>query len=598
MSPQSPQAKKRKAKSGAERRGPNLRLRMGIVAAVSVLIMLVTAGRLVSIQGMESSELAKAALAGRLQTTTLPAQRGQILAADGTVLADSVSRYQLVVDQENVAKYKVDGELLGAWGAAQALAGVLDTDPGLIYPKLAGDKRWNPVAKGLTSETWRAVKDLNILGITAEEYAVRSYPSGAIAGNLVGFLSSDGQAQAGLELSYNEQMSGRDGRQQYERGVKGEIIPLGDNSVRNPVDGEGIQTTIVPALQYYAQQAIEDRRKEHKAESGSIVITDIPTGKIVAAADSPSVDPNSPGKVGGTDRGSRIFTDVFEPGSTAKMVTAAALLDQGLVTPEDEFTVPDKWKAPNDEEFKDSSPHPDQKLTFAGILAESSNTGTILAGNKLSEQQRYEYLKKFGFGTKSAIGFPAETSGILHPYQDWDGRTKYTVMFGQGIAANAIQTNEVVATIANKGVHIPSTLVSGTVGPSGKTIPAPEPQGERVISEKAAQQTMDMLEGVVAEGTGKSASVPGYRVAGKTGTSQAPAAEGGGYDGYTASFVGVIPAEKPRLAISVTLQRPRDGYYGGTAAAPVFSDVAGFAMRHMKIPPSTTEPQLPAREWK
>lgn len=585
-----PRARKAKA--------PNLRRRIAVVAILSVIVLVVTGVRLVSIQGMDSMKLAEKALANRLVTRTLPADRGQIVAADGTVLADSVSRYQLVVDQKNVAQYKRDGKLLGAWGAAEALAGPLNTDPGLLYPELVGDKRWNPVAKGLTSETWREIEALDILGISAEEYAVRSYPSGGVSGNLVGFLSSDGQAQAGLELAYDEQLSGRDGQQQYERGARGDIIPLGDNNIRGAKDGDGIRTTINPSVQYYAQQAIAEQVKKHKAESGSVVIKEIKTGKILTAADAPSVDPNNPGKVDGADRGSRIFTDVFEPGSTAKMVTAAALLDQGLVTPDQEFTVPDTWKAPNGEEFRDSSPHPDQKLTFAGILAESSNTGTILAGQALTEAQRYEYMKRFGFGSASGIGFPAETGGILHPYQDWDGRTKYTVMFGQGMAANAIQTTDVIATIANGGVDVPSRLVDGTISPSGRTIPLPADEPRRVVSEKAADQTLAMLEGVVAEGTGQSAQVSGYRVAGKTGTAQAPSAEGGGYDGYTASFVGVIPAEDPQFAISVTLQRPRKGYYGGTAAAPVFSDVAGFVMRHYKIPPSSTDPNLPAREWK
>ncbi|NNV09388.1 penicillin-binding protein 2, partial [Geobacillus sp. MMMUD3] len=181
---------------------------------------------------------------------TLPADRGQIVAADGTVLADSVSRYQLVVDPKNVAQYKRDGKLLGAWGAAEALAGPLNTDPGLLYPELVGDKRWNPVSKGLTSETWREIEALDILGISAEEYAVRSYPSGGVAGNLVGFLSSDGPAQAGLELAYDEQLSGRDGQQQYERGARGDIIPLGDNNIRAAKDGDGIRTTINPSVQY------------------------------------------------------------------------------------------------------------------------------------------------------------------------------------------------------------------------------------------------------------------------------------------------------------------------------------------------------------
>ena len=453
--------------------GPNLRLRIGFIAALSILALLITSVRLVSIQGMDSMKLAEKALSNRLVTQTLPADRGQILASDGTVLADSVSRYQLVVDQQNVAQYKVDGKLVGAWGAAEALAKPLNTDPGLIYPKLVGDKRWNPVAKGLTSETWRDVQKLEVLGISAEEYAVRSYPAGGVAGNLVGFLSSDGTAQAGLEMAYDDQLSGRDGQQQYERGARGEIIPLGDNNIKDAVDGEGLQTTIDPDLQYYAQQAIEEQRKKHKAESASIVIKEVKTGRVLTAADAPTVDPNSPGKVDGEDRGSRIFTDVFEPGSTAKMVTAAALLDQGLVTPEQEFTVPDKWKAPNNEEFRDSHEHPDEKLTFAGILAQSSNTGTILAGEKLTEEQRYEYMKRFGFGSTTGIGFPAETGGILHPYKDWDGRTKYTVMFGQGMAANALQTTDVISTIANGGVHVPSRLVEGMISPQGRALSTP-----------------------------------------------------------------------------------------------------------------------------
>lgn len=591
-------------KSKARGRSLDLRWRMAIISVLAVLGLLVTSGRLFAIQGMDSMQLADKAFTAKLRTVALPASRGQILAADGTVLADSVSRYRVVADQRNVAKYSVTDPdtgqetLLGAWGAAEALAKPLDTDPGLLYPKLVGNKLWSPIAEGLTAETWNTVKALGITGITEEKYTVRSYPAGAVAGNLVGFLSSGGQAQAGLELEYDAQLRGEDGSQKYERGAKGEVIPLGDNTLVPAVDGEGLQTTINPEMQYYAQQAIADQVKKHKAESGSVVVTEVKTGRILVAADAPSVDPNAPGRVDAAARGSRIFTDVFEPGSTAKMVTAAALLDTGKVTPEQQFTVPYKWKAPNDEEFRDSHPHPDEQLTFAGILAESSNTGTILAGNALTEAERYAYLKKFGFGTKSGVGFPAETGGILHPYKDWDGRTKYTVMFGQGVAANALQTTEVIAAIANDGVRVAPRLVDGTVTPSGRVIPIPAAEPTRVISEKAADQTMKILEGVVAEGTGKEAAVAGYRVAGKTGTAQAPAAEGGGYDGYTASFVGVLPAEDPQIAISVTLQRPRNGYYGGTAAAPVFSDVAGYAMRHLKIPPSTAEPDLYPRTWK
>jgi cell division protein FtsI (penicillin-binding protein 3) len=383
-----------------KRTGPNLRLRMGVVAGFAILALLITSVRLVSIQGMDSMKLAEKALESRLVTRTLPADRGQILASDGTVLADSVSRYQLVVDQQNVAQYKVDGELVGAWGAAEALAKPLNTDPGLIYPKLVGDKRWNPVAKGLTSETWRKVKKLDVLGVSAEEYSVRSYPAGGVAGNLVGFLSSDGTAQAGLEMSYDKELSGTDGQQQYERGARGEIIPLGDNNIKDAVDGEGLQTTIDPDIQYYAQQAIEEQRKKHKAESGSIVIKEVKTGRIIAAADAPTVDPNSPGKVDGVDRGSRIFTDVYEPGSTAKMVTAAALLDQGLVTPTTEFTVPDKWKAPNDEEFRDSRREADLRGHPRPVLEHGNDPGRTEAERGTAVQLHEEVRLRLHLGDR------------------------------------------------------------------------------------------------------------------------------------------------------------------------------------------------------
>lgn len=573
--------------------------RIRLVGVSFLAILGIVLWNLVAIQGVDQQQAAAKALEGRLVEVTLPAHRGAIQAADGTLLADNAARFRLVVDQQNVAEYSDDeGELLGAWGASQELAGVLDTEPGLLHPKLDGDRRWNVVATGLTSEVRDEIKELEIPGLTFEKYAIRSYPSGAVGGNLVGFVGSDGQPLAGLEYSYDDILAGEDGKQQYERGLLGERIPLGDTSHTPAVDGTGIRLTIDPTIQHYAQEAAAQAAEEHEAEWASVVMMDVQTGKILAASEAPSVDPNAPGSVDAEDRGSRIFTAGFEPGSTAKMITVAGLLEEGLLTPTDEFVVPDEWTAPNDEEFRDSSSHPDQKLTLAGILAQSSNTGTILAGNELSTDQRYDYLSRFGFGETSDIGFPGETGGVLHPADEWDGRTKYTVMFGQGMTANAVQTTAAFAAIANGGVLPDSQLVDGTVDPSGRFTPAEVGKGTRVVSEDTSAQVLDMLEHVVVSGTAGNADVPGYRVGGKTGTAQAPAAEGGGYDGYTASFVGVAPVDNPRIAVSVTLQRPREGYYGGQSAAPVFSDVTGFALRHLRVPLSTGEPSDTPMEWK
>lgn len=573
--------------------------RIRLVAIASVGVLCAVLWNLIAIQGVDQQQAAQRALEGRLTEVAIPAHRGVIQTADGTTLASNAARFRLVVDQQNVAAHTDDeGELVGAWGAAQELARVLDTEPGLLLPKLDGDRRWNVVATGLTSEVRDQIAQLEIPGITFEEYAIRSYPAGAVAGSLVGFVGSDGEPLAGLEYRYDDQLAGVDGMQQYERGLRGERIPLGDTSITPAVDGTGIRLTIDPTIQHYLQEAAAEAAEEHEAEWASIVMMDMRTGKILAAAEAPSVDPNDPGAVDAEDRGSRVFTAAFEPGSTAKMITVAGLLEEGLHTPTDEFTVPDEWTAPNGEEFRDSSPHEDEKLTLTGILAQSSNTGTILAGDRLTSEQRYEYFTRFGFGEATAVGFPGESSGVVHPVDEWDGRTKYTVMFGQGMTATAVQTTAAMAAIANGGILPQTQLVDGTVDASGRFTPAEVGAGTRVVSEETADQVLDMLEHVVVDGTAGSAAVPGYRVAGKTGTAQAPAAEGGGYDGYTASFVGVAPAEDPRIAVSVTLQRPRKGYYGGQSAAPVFSDVTGFALRHLRVPLSTGSPSDTPTEWK
>src|SRR5690625_317592 len=503
--------------------------RIRIVGVSFVLVLAAVLWNLVAIQGVDQQQAAAKALEGRLVTVTLPAHRGSIQAADGTLLADNAARFRLVVDQQNVSGYTDDdGDPLGAWGAAEELAGVLDTQPGLLHPKLDGERRWNVVATGLTSEVRDEIDALDSPGLTFEEYAIRSYPSGAVGGNLVGFVGSDGQPLAGLEYQYDDLLAGEDGKQQYERGLLGERIPLGDSSHTPAVDGTGVRLTIDPTIQHYAQEAAAEAAKEHEAEWASIVMMDVETGKILAASEAPSVDPNAPGSVDPEDRGSRIFSAAFEPGSTAKMITVAGLLDEGLLEPTDEFVVPDEWTAPNDEEFRDSSSHPDQKLTLAGILAQSSNTGTIMAGKELTPEQRYEYFTRFGFGSPSGIDFPGETGGVVHPVDEWDGRTKYTVMFGQGMTANAVQTTAAFAAIANDGVLPDSQLVDGTVDASGRFTPSEVGQGTRVVSEDSSDQVLDMLEHVVVNGTAGNAAVPGYRVGGKTGTAQAPAAEGGG----------------------------------------------------------------------
>ena len=578
---------------------PKRRMALVVFAIAAVLVLIVV--KLVSIQGMDTAKLAEQALDSRLVNKTLPAKRGSILAADGTVLADNARRFKLVADPVNVAAYKDEnGQVVGAWGAANEIATVLNTDPGLIYPKLKeqGEKRWSPIADGLTSEVWVKIRELKIPGITVEESSVRTYPAGEVAGNIVGFVGSDGEALTGVERQYRHLLTGKDGKEQYERGLSGDPIPLGSNSQVPPVDGTGLQLTIDTNIQMYAQNAIGEAVKKHKAEWGSVVIQEAGTGRILAAAESPTVDPNNPGKSKAEDRGSRTFTSNFEPGSTAKLITTSALIETGKATADSQYVVPDKWKAPNGEVFRDSHNHADQNLTLAGILMDSSNTGTLIAAEGLNNQERYEWLKKFGFGTPPELEFPGTSRGILRHPKSWDGRTEHTVMFGQGVAATALQTTQAFSIIADDGMAHPQRIVNGTVDPTGKVTEIPLKDGTQVVKPQTAQSMREILEAVVEDGTGSNAKVPGYRVGGKTGTAQAPADKGGGFDGYTASFIGIAPIDDPKITVSVTLQRPRKGHYGGAVAAPVFSDVTGYALKQMRVPPSGPVPELPAREWK
>lgn len=557
---------------------------------VVLVVMSLFVGRLVQLQGLDASALAADALGNRLVTDRLPAVRGDITDSEGVVLAHTVERRDVTVDQVLVPEYEVESgdELVqvGVDGAAADLAPLLGMPEDEVRDALTGDARFAYVAKGITPEVWRKVSALAIPGVLSEQRSERIYPAGAVGGNLLGFISGDGKPLAGLEMTRDDVLAGQDGKRRYERGGDGQRIPTGDRADVSPVPGADVRLTLDRDLQWYAQRAITAQVEAAQAEWGQALVIEVETGRILALAESPTLDPNDPGAAPESDRGSRALSEVIEPGSTAKVITAAAVLEEGLVTPATRFEVPYLYTTENGQTFKDSSPHEVQPLTFAGILGKSSNTGTVMVGQQLSPQTRHDYLSKFGFGQPTGLGFPGETNGILAAAQDWDGRQQFTVLFGQGVAVNALQSAQVFATIANDGVRMTPRLVEGTTAPDGAWVPEPVAPGTEVVSPETAQQVRTMLEGAVAEGgTGENAQIPGYRVAGKTGTSEAPSPQGG-YSGYTGSFIGMAPAEDPKFVVAVTVQRPTNGYYGGTVAAPVFQDVMSYTLAAKKVPPS------------
>ncbi|WP_454049079.1 peptidoglycan D,D-transpeptidase FtsI family protein [Cellulomonas sp. Marseille-Q8402] len=588
--------------SGPQRPGgpsvAQLNRRRTVLVVLVALLLTVFSGRLVWLQGIEGDAIAAEALGSRLTTAQLVAARGQITDSQGEVLATSVDRYDIVVNQKQIATWsaKVDGESYsGAAGAAQLLAPLLEVNAAELGAKLDGDSGYKYIVKGVLPEVWQAVRELRINGISGEQVAERTYPNGNLAGNVLGWVNGDGEGAQGIEAMLDEELSGTPGTTTYERGAGGQQIPGGFQESTAATDGRSVQLTLNADLQWKAQQAIEAQVAATGSDSGSIVAIAPKTGEILAIAESRTVDPNDPGATTDLLGGSGAVSDVFEPGSTAKVITMAAAIETGLVDPLDQFEVPYQYTTSNDQTFKDSHEHAGLRLTTTGILAESSNTGTVMIGQNIPQQVRYDYLAKFGFGSRTGIELPQESAGLLHPSEDWDGRSKYAVLFGQAVSVTALQATDVFAIIANDGVRVAPHLVKGWTEPDGTYTPAPAPETTQVVSQATADTVLTMMESAVDEGTGSSAAIPGYRVAGKTGTAQSWA--GDGSQGITASFIGVAPADDPEIALSVVLHNPRTSEWGGTVAGPVFSDVAGYALTELGVAPSGAPAQLFPTTW-
>ena len=568
-----------------------------MLLAAIVIVLLTFVARLVYVQGLDTGALADVAYNNRLLTVEIPAVRGEILDADGVVLATSVERYDLVANQLQVADWK-DG-VDAVVDAAALLSPLVGTPAPELGAALLGDDPYVIIARDLAPDVYRQVMDLGIAGISGERTTERVYPGGTTAGNVVGFLghpdpSTDVVAGvAGIEQVYEEVLSGTAGSETYEQGARGQRIPTGDDDVVAAVQGRDVQLTIDRDLQYVAQSAADEAYWTHGAQWVTVEVLDVTTGEILALADSGTVDPNDPANADP----SRAAAVVYEPGSTAKVIAMAAILEQGIATPTSQYVVPYQYAVPNGEVFKDSHEHGDLNLTLTGILSESSNTGTVMVGQNLPPQVRLDYLARFGLGTSTGSGLPGESAGLLRTLEDWtgDGRSPYTVLFGQAVSVTTLQSTQVFATLANGGVRVAPHLVAAVADETGAMVPVEQPAPVQVVSAETADTVVRMLESAVVEGTGGNAAVPGYRVAGKTGTSQS--FEGNGVVKNVASFVGIAPADAPRIAVNVAIYDPKTSIYGGATAAPVFAEVTAYALQHLGVPPSGAVAELFPTTW-
>ncbi|TLM71981.1 penicillin-binding protein 2 [Pseudarthrobacter sp. NamB4] len=577
---------------------PNATKRLRLGLGIMLTLLLVVGGKLFLVQGLDVGGMAEAALNSRMKQTVLPAERGSILDSSGTVLANSVIRYNVVVDQRVNTKTETFKRLdeskeklvdVSREQGLRELAAALGMETDAIREAVTGEQPYYIVAKDVKPDVEDRISQLQIPGIVTEGVSKRVYPNGSVAGGIIGFLQDGATGQAGIEQTQDELLKGKDGKRLFEIGADGLRIPVGVDELTPPEDGKDVKLTINSDLQYFAQQAIQSQSDKLGAEWGVIIVMDAKTGNLVAMADTNSPDPNDPGRVAAKDRGVRSVTAAYEPGSVQKMMTVAALIEEGKASPLDEFTL-DPTYTVNGQTFSDSFAHGTENRTLAGILGYSMNTGTVMAGQRLSKEQRYDWLKKFGIGEAPDIGLPATASGILTPWQQWDGRQEYTVLFGQGVSQSTLQTVRAFQSIANNGVMLQPRLIDSYVSADGteEKVPAAEPR--QVVSEDTAQQVQDILESAVTEGQIKDAGIDGYRVGAKTGTSESPCDDGkSGFCGYTASLVGMAPMDDPRFIVEVVLQRPKGSIYGITNG-PVFRSVMSQALRTYNVQPSTGEP--------
>lgn len=577
-----------------------------------VVLFAVTAvfsGRLFQIQVVDAAEYNEVSRDKRAVPFVIPSVRGDIVDRDGTVLATTDERYDVQLSPKNtrvhggvfyryespdsihtvpVTRDEAYAEIAEITGqTAEEIAEIVDR---ALEENPQSDFAY--VKRGITLEQLNQLKALGIPWLTFDYNYQRLYPNGAVGGNLVGFAGYDAEPQAGVELSMDGCLTGVDGFETYERGADGVMLP-GSHVVRERAKPGGtVDLTIDVDLQWQAQQLVNDYHQRLGTEWVMGVVMDAKTGELLAVAEDNSVDP---GDVAGSDplkREARSFVAPFEPGSTHKTLTVASLIEEGLATPTTEYLTPWTYSPEPGVHFSDVFEHGPMPWTLTGVFVYSSNVGTAMLGTRLSPEKRYEYMRKFGLGSSTNAGMPIEDSGMLYPPDEWDAQTYYNVTFGQGLSSTIVQTASVYQTIANGGVRVPPKLVRGCTDPDGTYHPYDHGELSRVISESTADQVTRMMETLVEESWLELVGIPGYRMAGKTGTSEQSDGQGSYREDYVHSFAGFFPADDPQIVVVAALGFPAEYGWGTPGAVTLMRELSEATIRTMKIEPSQGKPEL------
>ena len=591
--------------------GRRLRILIGLVTLALVLLV----GRAFQLQALESQSYAVAAAKQMTRTQELQPARGEIVDRNGRVLATSEPAVKVVADPSIIATNGVDsrltltaGQQAAAQAAPQAIATVLakylggapgdylkfltakqpdstkfsmyqvvkSKVPAWTYVQLADELAKGGEVDGHKVAAW--------YGIHKEDDPIRVYPAGGVASNVLGFMRADGKPGGGLEYALNDSLSGIPGRESYEVAAYGRI-PLGNSTLTPAVDGTSYTLTIDSEMQLLAQNAIAAQVKATAAKSGTAIVMNVKTGEVLAMATTPGFDPNNLKRANPADLGNSAVTSPYEPGSVEKVLTMAALADQGLVTADTHVVVPPKI-ASGGGFIHDVYSHGTVNMTARGVIANSSNIGMTELARTMSKQSLVDHLQAFGLGRPTGIGLPGESGGHL-PNANMPDYSRDQIAFGQGVSVTAIQMAAAVAAIANGGVYNPPTIIKSAVDGSGNPVALPEQEPRRVVSKQASSQVLDMMESVITQIGRGTRQIPNYRMAGKSGTAEI--ASDGAKNGYTASFVGVAPVEDPQILVYVVINKPIRGTEGGVIAVPVVKQLMQLALPRYGVAPSTTQ---------
>ncbi|MCL2794956.1 MAG: penicillin-binding protein 2 [Microbacteriaceae bacterium] len=582
------------------------RRRTSIALVIVLALMSSLVYKLFDIQVVQAKSLSAQAAERRGTAITLYGARGDIVSDDGTALATSDLRYDFIASPINALSEYTDAKG-NALPQAAALA-KLAADP--VLAKLSqitgiptktfmskftaalqanAQSEYAPLVTNVDVPTFDKIQALNVAWLTPVSHPSRQYPDGAVAGNIVGYVNGAGQGAEGLEQQYQACLQGENGTETYERSRDGVALP-GSTKVTKPAkQGGTLVTTLNADLTYFLQQNLGTTVGQLGAQFGQGAVVDLKTGEIKAAAQYPSVDPGNIDGVAAAYRSTAMmFSDQWEPGSTFKSLTAAAMIDTGYATPASHVMAPDSINLPNGVHISDSEYHPTEDMTLTGILMNSSNVGISELGANMSDQTRYDFYKKFGIGSKTSVAFPAQSAGTLHPVSTWDDQTKYASMFGQGVAATLAQMLQAYQALGNGGVMVPLSLVKGCQQADGTMTDVPKKTSTRIIKASTSKTMLDMLESVVTTGH-PNLQIPGYRIAAKTGTAQESDGHGGYQQNYYVSVMGFVPVDNPQYLVDVNIGFPANRKIS-SSAVPLFHDVMAQTLKTFRVSPSTSAP--------